>query len=290
MTFKRALLFFVAMAFFFCPGALMAAGKPGLQPIPQGEVSPLSLSLPSQGNAGGWTARFLGREFMLQPDKSGKLKGLIAAERDAKPGSYKLEIFASLPEGEKLVHSETLKVVSRKFVEQHLKVDQKMVTLSKEDEERAAREREIISRALCLRSGGVFEGDYLRPVEGEVSSTFGLRRFYNGKAANYHGGLDIAAPRGEPVKAAGTGKVALAGDFFYTGKTVFIDHGLGLITGYFHLDEIVAEEGKTLSKGEVVGKVGSTGRSTGPHLHWSVYVAGLKVDPLSLLKIKGFQF
>ncbi|MEW6487154.1 MAG: M23 family metallopeptidase, partial [Thermodesulfobacteriota bacterium] len=150
------------------------------------------------------------------------------------------------------------------------------------------REAVRIRAALAGRSDRrLWEGSFRVPAEGPVSSPFGVRRIYNDKPRGYHGGLDIAAPRGAPVLAGAAGRVALAGDFFYTGNTVFLDHGLGLFTAYFHLDSLAVEDGEAVAAGQLVGRVGSTGRSTGPHLHWGVYVSGLRADPLSLLRIAG---
>ncbi len=249
-----------------------------------GEISFVSLDnyAPAKGET--VSVRLLDRDFPLHPDGKGGLEGFIAVERDAKAGVHTLTLKSSRSGDDKTVYTDKIKVAARKFVEQHLTVDEKMVKLSPEDEERAARERVLINKALGARSGGDPAAEwYERPVPGQVSSTFGMRRFYNGRPGSYHGGLDIAAPRGEPVKASGEGAVVLTGDFFFTGNSVFVDHGGGLITAYFHMDELGVKGGAHVKEGDVIGRVGSTGRSTGPHLHWSVYLCGVKVDPESLL-------
>lgn len=250
----------------------------------QGELA--SLKVTGMKAAGGEkaTAIFMDRQFPLIANGKGEFEGFIAADRDAKAGKRELKIVRGMGSGGEPVITVKVGVGSKKFVEQHLKVDEKMVKLSPEDEARAARERVLINAAIGSRSDldPVAKG-YARPVKGEVSGVFGSRRFYNGRAGSYHGGLDIAAPRGEPVYASGEGRVVLTGDFFFTGNTVFVDHGGGLVTGYFHLDELSVKEGTSLTAGDRLGIVGSTGRSTGPHLHWSVYLCGVKVDPESLL-------
>lgn len=118
-----------------------------------------------------------------------------------------------------------------------------------------------------------------KPVNGPLSSPFGLRRFFNGEERNPHSGLDFAASRGTPIKAPAAGKVILLGDYFFNGKTVFVDHGQGLISMFCHLSEIDVKLGDELPRGGVLGKVGATGRATGPHLHWNVSLNDARIDP-----------
>lgn len=118
-----------------------------------------------------------------------------------------------------------------------------------------------------------------RPVNGPLSSPFGLRRFFNGEERNPHSGLDFAVPAGTPVKAPAAGRVILVGDYFFNGKTVFVDHGQGLISMFCHLSQIGVKVGDELARGAVLGKVGATGRATGAHLHWNVSLNDARVDP-----------
>jgi len=118
-----------------------------------------------------------------------------------------------------------------------------------------------------------------KPVNGPLSSPFGLRRFFNGEERNPHSGLDFAATRGTPIKAPAAGKVILLGDYFFNGKTVFVDHGQGLISMFCHLSQIDVRLGDELPRGGVLGKVGATGRATGPHLHWNISLNDARVDP-----------
>ncbi|NLZ10828.1 MAG: M23 family metallopeptidase, partial [Alcaligenaceae bacterium] len=118
-----------------------------------------------------------------------------------------------------------------------------------------------------------------RPVQGRLSSPFGLRRFFNGEERNPHSGLDFAVPTGTPVKAPADGVVTIVDDYYFNGKTIFIDHGLGLITMYCHLSAQDVKVGQVVKRGQVIGKVGATGRATGPHLHWNVSLNNQRVDP-----------
>lgn len=117
------------------------------------------------------------------------------------------------------------------------------------------------------------------PVSGRLTSPFGLRRFFNGQERNPHTGLDLAAPQGTPVKAPADGQVILVGDFFFNGKTVFLDHGQGLISMFCHLSAINVQLGQAVKRGNIVAKVGATGRATGPHLHWNISLNDTRVDP-----------
>ena len=123
-----------------------------------------------------------------------------------------------------------------------------------------------------------------RPVPGDVSSLFGLKRVFNGQPRGVHRGLDLRGPQGQPVLACADGRVALTGDLYFSGNVVYINHGEGVFTAYLHLSEILVQNGENVRKGQVVGLVGATGRVTGPHLHLSLLVQGESVDPLPFLE------
>ncbi len=118
-----------------------------------------------------------------------------------------------------------------------------------------------------------------RPVNGRLSSPFGLRRFFNGEERNPHSGLDFAVPQGTAIKAPAAGVVTIVDDYFFNGKTVFVDHGQGFITMYCHLSAFSVKVGDVVKRGQELGKVGATGRATGPHLHWNVSLNNVRVDP-----------
>lgn len=272
--------------------ALAAAGAGGgetageaLPPPPlPGEVFPVRIR--GLDSASSVEVRFEGRAFPAWREGA-EWEALVAADRDAPPGPR--EAVASAGEGAGLP-TVRLSVVlgERRDAEQRLAVSEGMVTLSEEDQARAAREAARIAAALGGRSPErLWAGGFRVPADGPLSSLFGVRRFYNGKPRSYHSGVDIASPRGTPVLSPQRGRVALAGDFFYTGNTVFLDHGLGLFTSFFHLESVAVQEGQVVDAGAVLGRVGSTGRSTGAHLHWGVYVSGVKADPMSLVRASG---
>ena len=128
--------------------------------------------------------------------------------------------------------------------------------------------------------------EFIWPADGEISSIFGLRRFFNEQERSPHNGLDIAAAEGTPVRAVADGKVIDSGDFFFSGNMIYVDHGQGIITLYAHLSRLDVKPGDSVKQGDVIGAVGQTGRVTGPHLHFAVYANQNLVDPMFLLPAK----
>lgn len=175
-------------------------------------------------------------------------------------------------------------VLLHAYGEQRLTVSRAYVEPAPADLERIAREREILDRALGTWREAPFADIRLAaPVAGRRSPSFGFRRWFNDEPRAPHKGMDIAAPAGTPVAAAADGQVTVAGDFYFNGNTVIIDHGQGLVTMYCHLATIEVAEGSPVRAGARIGTVGATGRVTGPHLHFGTYLNGTAVDPALLL-------
>ena len=128
---------------------------------------------------------------------------------------------------------------------------------------------------------------FVRPVPQEANSAFGTRSIFNGKPRNAHGGADFLSPGGTPIHAPNAGRIAVARNLYFSGNTVIIDHGLGLFSMLAHMSAIDVHEGDRVTAGQILGRVGATGRVTGPHLHWAVRASGARVDPLSLLALLG---
>jgi murein DD-endopeptidase MepM/ murein hydrolase activator NlpD len=171
------------------------------------------------------------------------------------------------------------------YREQRLTVENKsFVDQSQEQLDRIWSERKIIDGALTSFRDVPVEGVSLQaPIKGAQSSSFGYRRFFNDQPRSPHKGMDISGAEGEPIVAARGGLVAATGNFFFNGNTVLIDHGQGFVTMYCHMSEITVEKGQEVTGGKVIGAVGSTGRVTGPHLHFGTYMNGTAVDPAIFL-------
>jgi murein DD-endopeptidase MepM/ murein hydrolase activator NlpD len=175
----------------------------------------------------------------------------------------------------------------RAFPVQHLTLPRAMVELDLATERRAIVEGERLRTLYRLITPErLWRGRFTRPVAGEgPGAGFGHRRVLNGLPRAPHTGIDFSVPRGTPVVAANAGRVALVAEFFFPGRLVVLDHGLGLYTLYFHLDTVAVAEGERLERGQTLGTVGATGRATGPHLHFGALVGGARVDPTTLLAL-----
>jgi murein DD-endopeptidase MepM/ murein hydrolase activator NlpD len=181
-----------------------------------------------------------------------------------------------------------LTVAARKFPVQRLTVPPGMADPDPETERRAEAEgRHLQMLYRTISPERLWRGPFVRPVAGtEAPSGFGARRVINGKPRAPHGGADYSVARGTPVVAANAGRVALVAEYFFPGRLVAVDHGLGLHTLYFHLDTVAVAEGDRVDRGQTLGTVGATGRATGPHLHFGAQLGGARVDPATLLALR----
>jgi murein DD-endopeptidase MepM/ murein hydrolase activator NlpD len=225
------------------------------------------------------TVTFEGRRVVTVAD-DGQWHAIIGLGLATRPGPIKVDV---QPLGGTR-QTRTFAVVDKKYVEQRLKVKASQVDLSKTDAERVAVEQKRIRASLDHYSPAPPPTVMLRsPVAGPRSSSYGLRRFFNDQPRSPHSGMDIAAATGTTIVAPADGRVLDAGDFFFNGGTVFLDHGQGMVTMYCHLSAWDVKPGDTVKAGQAFAKVGATGRVTGPHLHFGVTLNGTMVDPALFL-------
>ncbi|HYQ37678.1 MAG TPA: peptidoglycan DD-metalloendopeptidase family protein [Pseudomonas sp.] len=218
------------------------------------------------------SARYQGKPVLVvQEDR--RWLAVAGVPLTVKPGSQQLET----GDGRRLAFA----VRERHYKEQHItlknteQVNPSPANLARIEGELA--QQNDAYRQFSPRQPGSLRFD--KPVSGPLSSPFGLRRFFNGEERNPHAGLDFAVPAGTPVKAPAAGRVVLIGDYFFNGRTVFVDHGQGLISMFCHLSQVGVKVGDELPRGAVLGKVGATGRATGPHLHWNLSLNDARIDP-----------
>ena len=210
---------------------------------------------------------------------------LVGIDLETKPQTYSAEVTAvDHPPPSRI--SLPLKVLPRQFRTRTLTVDEAFVNPPSDALQRIARETaELNDLWAHSATTKLWTGPFVRPVPDPANSAFGTRSILNGQPRSPHSGADFNSPTGRPIEAPAGGRVVVAGDKYFTGNTVMIDHGLSLFSLFAHLSEMQVKVGDTVAAGDVIGKVGATGRVTGPHLHWSVRLNGARVDPLSLLAV-----
>ncbi|GAB5605833.1 peptidoglycan DD-metalloendopeptidase family protein [Sideroxyarcus sp. TK5] len=219
---------------------------------------------------------WLGEQPVLVVPDKGKWYAVVGLPLDMKTGSHALQV----KQGETSKRY-AFKVRHKKYPEQRITLkDKSKVELSPEDEARAIGEIARIKQLkLHWQPSPDTDTAFIQPAQGRLSGHFGLRRIFNGQPRSPHAGIDVAVPTGTEVVASSPGKVLAVDDYFFNGKTVFLDHGNGLITMYCHLDRIDVAADQAVIKGQPIGLSGQTGRATGPHLHWSVILNGAMVNP-----------
>ena len=261
-------------------GMTSAVALPLASNVPGGiALVPLGTVLDTPDPPRAW----LGGQPVWVAQDNGHWVAIVGIPLDTPAGTKTLRVEAHTGE-----RSVDFPVSAKRYAEQHVRLkDSSKVTLSEDDEKRALAEIERI-QALKRhwRAAADTDSSFARPADGRLASRFGLRRIFNGEPRAPHSGLDIAVPLGAPILATANGRVLAVDDYFFNGKTVFVDHGNGLLSMYCHLDRIDVKPGDALGKGQRLGLAGATGRASGPHLHWSVVLNGTMVDPELFLKRK----
>jgi hypothetical protein len=252
----------------------------------QGQV--LLVQVPAGSRATNVTGRFLGRTvpfFTIPGGRSGAVVGLLGIDMQDKPGMHELMVEVHERDMTRRLSYSVL-VLKEKYPVQHMTLPSEQVDLDEENLVRVKAEQEQVKTVLQGMSQERFwDGPFVEPVQGETAGAFGRTRVINGQARSPHNGEDISAPLGTPVVAMNDGIARLTVDHFFSGKGVFVDHGLGLYSMYFHLSEVLVRDGEPVKQGQTIGKVGATGRATGPHLHLGVRLNGARVNPFSLVSL-----
>lgn len=223
------------------------------------------------------TVYFEGKRVWVEKGKNGNYLAKVGIPLSAKDKrSLAIEI-------DEIDTTIAFNIAPKNYPEQRIYLDSdKFVHLSKEDLDRAAAEKELMQQKIATYSDLKNSLDLIRPLKGRISGAFGLQRFFNDEPRQPHGGIDIAAPTGSKVVAAQSGKVILAGDFFFCGKFILLDHGRGFMTLYCHLNKKNVKMGQSVKRGQYIADVGKSGRATGPHLHFSAILNGAFIDPQAL--------
>ena len=275
--------------FFFSAVCQAGAGLPVLAcPETAALGQPFLARLTSDDPMDSLAMTWMGRT--LSPSIStwnGRYVGLAMLGTDVltdKEGAQHLEVIARI-QGKTVRLSRRIRIVPKAYPRQDLTLPSKMVTPPASVLERIETERGRTRAAKkTLSPRRLWTLPFFRPVPGKITSLYGLQRFLNKKPKNPHRGLDFRAPEGSKVRAVATGKVVLTGNHYYAGNSVYLDHGNGVVSMYFHLSRIRVSLGETVKRGQAIGRSGSTGRSTGPHLHLSVSVQGPSGGPVAPYK------
>jgi murein DD-endopeptidase MepM/ murein hydrolase activator NlpD len=221
-------------------------------------------------------------------DEGGGLKwsALIGIDLETKPGRYKIALKGSGRNNMSVIVQKDLWVAPKRFPTRTLEVDEKFVNPPADEKARIEEESAKVKAIMASITPEKFwRGSFRIPVPGEVISTFGKRNIYNGQPRSPHTGTDFRGDVGTPIRAPNAGRIVLATDLYYSGNTIIIDHGLGLYSYLGHMSKFSVSEGDRVKPGDVIGRIGATGRVTGPHLHWSMRLISTQVDPMSLVSV-----
>jgi murein DD-endopeptidase MepM/ murein hydrolase activator NlpD len=253
--------------------------------IRPGELVVLTIATPKSPDS--LRVRAFDKDLLPFRVDAGKWRVLVGIDLATVPGAHRVEVDDGTGTAEGRV-AHVLVVKARAFPTRTVTVAEGFVNPPPEAVARIQEDARALEQLWQSSAPSrLWEGAFVRPVPDPANSAFGARSIFNGQPRSPHGGADFLSAAGTPVKAPNAGRVALARDLYFTGNTVVIDHGLGLFSLFAHLSVVDVQAGAAVATGDVVGRVGATGRVSGPHLHWTVRAGGARVDPLSLLAVLG---
>ncbi|HSG01791.1 MAG TPA: M23 family metallopeptidase [Vicinamibacterales bacterium] len=283
----RALIFGAATALTLIGQAPSGAVTVDARALAPGELIVLTVTTASE--AGAVHVRAFDRDWPTFAVDPLTWRTFVGIDLDVEPGEYAASVRIDSSSGTERL-KRPLAVESKTFRTRNLTVDNAFVNPPASVQARIEREAAELNRVYASGSPmPLWTAPLIRPVPHQANSAFGTRSVFNGERRSPHGGADFLSPAGTPIKAPSAGVVLLAGDLYYTGGTVVLDHGAGLISVFAHMSSVDSKTGDRVEAGTVLGKVGATGRVTGAHLHWTLRANGVRVDPLSLLDLLGKQ-
>jgi murein DD-endopeptidase MepM/ murein hydrolase activator NlpD len=204
--------------------------------------------------------------------------------------NYKV-IVSYIKDSKKIFKSIKFNVIKGNYKSETIKVSKSKVTLSKKNKKRTLKEyNEAMKFYNTTTKESYINGDFIYPINSKITSSFGTKRVYNGSFKSYHTGTDFKAQMNTPIKASNNGVIEIVENRFYAGNSIVINHGQGIYSCYFHLNQINVRVGDFVKKGNIIALSGNTGRVTGPHLHFSFRIHGIQVDPLQFIKLSNSNF
>jgi murein DD-endopeptidase MepM/ murein hydrolase activator NlpD len=253
--------------------------------VRQGEVVVFTATTPQPADA--MRVRAFDRDLATFRLDATRWQALLGIDIDTGPGSYEVS-FEATSAGHTTTATTELHITPGVFGRRVLKVDDTFVNPPEPAIARIKREAAEIEKLWTQSEPRrLWDLGFVRPVPGRANGAFGSRSIFNGQPRQPHGGADFLSPAGTLIQAPNSGRIVLARDLYFTGNTVVIDHGLGVFSLLAHLSVMDVHQGELVTQGQVIGRVGATGRVTGPHLHWAVRMNGARVDPLALLATVG---
>lgn len=224
-------------------------------------------------------------DFFVHPSQKDKFYALIPISYYKDKKDYRV-IISYIKNNKKIFKGVTLRIIDGNYKSEIINVPKEKVSLSTENKTRVEKEyKEAMSIYEKSSSNLYTKGEYIYPLKSEITSSFGTKRVYNGSLKSYHSGTDFKAKIGTDIKAVNDGIVVLSENRFYAGNSIIIDHGQGIYSCYYHLNKMNFKKGDKVQKGNIIALSGSTGRVTGPHLHFAFRINGIQVDPLQAINL-----
>ncbi|MEK6691702.1 MAG: M23 family metallopeptidase [Nitrospirota bacterium] len=257
-------------------GAIEVTLKPDI--LKQGDVLVISITAPD----GNLQSTFMDKRLHFFKTESGNYIALAGIDMKTTPGEYPLTLFYD----NKKIFERYMKISQASFGIQRLTLPKDKVDLTPEILKRVSIEQTRLSALWPVINEKLWKGRFIMPVNSSITSAFGMKRIINKEERSPHSGIDIKADEGTPIAAPNNGRVALIDDQFFGGKTIVIDHGYGIYSIFNHLSKIAVSDGQLVKRGKIIGYTGSTGRATGPNLHWGVRLQRERINPVSLVNLE----